>query len=255
MTHTLFEKGTTRQGSKDLDHLTIYIGGYFHKINENKELKLVVNSICWDTIFYTGYKHQNSFRIKSIGMETPVRKNKFLKFKQDRRKLESLYRQLMKHESVPENYKSMLQLTLAKIEKLTISVKKAKFWHYLLRITVFFLSGVATVFLAFKDKNEWISDWALVVTATITFLTSLAAFWSIEEYWLSRKIMLNRVREIQYELLIHASSFIDDKNLTNHLQTLFNQFLSAISDDYWENMLRNMPRRTDLMTSNRESGS
>jgi len=159
------------------------------------------------------------------------------------------YDQILKGESKPsteQQKKFLLQLLNTKITVMERKTNQKKRLHFLLRILAMFLSGVSTVILGLKiSKGEGLSsnmsNIALVLTAMITFLTSLAVFWDIENYWVRNKIMLNKLKEIRYEYVFFLSGTANpsDKDLKPFLDKL----IASLGDEYWEKFLKDVSQK------------
>jgi hypothetical protein len=163
---------------------------------------------------------------------------KLLKYYQDI--LESKY-----NISTESQKQFMMQLLNTKIAQLNESTTKTKHIYYWLRISILVLSASATIILGLNKISTWImllpkitlfeisSDIALIITTIITLLSSLAAFWDIETYWIRLKIMLNKLKRLRYEFVF---TVMGDKLMTNEkLNKYLEKFISFQADEYWEN--------------------
>ena len=150
--------------------------------------------------------------------------------------------------------KFLLQLINTKISQLEPKTNKIKNIHYLLRISVMILSGLATVFLGLKFVTEpivlgirWnatnISNIVLIITATVTLVSSLAVFWDTENYWIRNKIMLNKLKEIRYEYVFFLAG--DQKNDTQELKKHLDKFIANLGDEYWEKFLKDVRKNNE----------
>ena len=156
--------------------------------------------------------------------------------------------------SIDYQKKYLLQLLNTKIELIERKTFQKKTLHFVLRISAMFLSGATTVMLGLKYNEgggipSGISNIVLILTALITFLTGLAVFWDIENYWIRSKIMLNKLKEIRYEYVF----FLSGANQINtmDLKPYLDKFLSSLGDEYWEKFLKDSSQR---ITENKHVG-
>jgi len=170
-----------------------------------------------------------------------------LKPEEESKKLHQLYSDLISGKIEPsseQQKKTMMQLLNTKVTVLDQKTNKIKYLHYILRISAMLLSGIATVILGLKFSNN--SNWpvissniALVITATVTFLTGLSVFWDTDNYWKRVKVMLNNLKELRYE---YAFLISGDNVRQKDLKIVLNKFLDALGDEYWENLIKNASR-------------
>jgi hypothetical protein len=145
--------------------------------------------------------------------------------------------------SIDHQKKFLLQLLNTKIAMMDKKTRQKKFLHFTLRISVMALSGIITVLLGFKMRNGSglpfpFSNITLIISAVITFLSTLAVFWDIENYWVRNKIMLNKLKEIRYEYVFFLSGATDIK--VKDLRPYLDKFLASLGDEYWEKFLKDV---------------
>lgn len=135
--------------------------------------------------------------------------------------------------------KFFLQLLNTKISRLDVKTRWMKRAHYFLGITVMLASGFTTVLLGLKLSVDPIkvSNTALITSAIITFLSGLAVFSDIENYWIRNKIMLNKLKEIRYEYVFLLTG--NPESRSADLRPFLEKFLSCLGDEYWEKFLNN----------------
>lgn len=141
----------------------------------------------------------------------------------------------------PETQKKfILQLLNTKITQLEPKTTHCKYLHYVLKIVTMVLSGLSTVILGLKLSTPLLAhdDLALICTAIVTFLASLATFWDIENYWIRNKIMLNRLKELRYEYTFFLAG--GQSEINSELKGYLNKFLATMGDEYWEKFLKNL---------------
>ena len=113
---------------------------------------------------------------------------------------------------------------------------KAKKLHYFLRISILVLAGTVTVLLGWKCiKNEpsvVITNVALIISAIISFLSGLAAFWDIDNYRMRLKVMQNNLKVIRYKMAFLNAG----KGKLNYqeYEDILNNLIEAVKDGYWE---------------------
>lgn len=101
------------------------------------------------------------------------------------------------------------------------------------------MCGNRRAFKLWPPDNWWAqnaSNVALAVTATATFLSGISALWNLETYWLRNKVMLNKLKELRYEIAfaLQSEGKVDDKKLKGFLDRL----VGVLGDEYWERMLK-----------------
>jgi hypothetical protein len=178
--------------------------------------------------------------------------HKLLTPKEESIKLHDLYVALINGEinpSTEQQKKTMMQLLNTKVTILDQQTNKIKYLHYGLRISAMFLSGLATVILGLKftgdQNNNWpeiSSNFALIITAIVTFLSGLSVFWDTDNYWKRVKVMLNKLKELRYE---YAFLISGEHVNQRELRDILDKYLNALGDEYWENLLKNASKTKD----------
>lgn len=141
--------------------------------------------------------------------------------------------------------KFLLQLLNTKISQLEPKTARIKKVHYFLRIIVMLFSGLTTILLGLKLDNAIVlsrslSNTALILSAVITFLSGLAVFWDIENYWIRNKIMLNKLKEVRYEYVFFLAGSPEPKS--TELRLFLEKFIANLGDEYWEKFLKDVRR-------------
>lgn len=159
----------------------------------------------------------------------------------EEKKLVKYYDSIFEDADCSVQQKFILQIVSTKIAQLEPKVDHTKLLRNVLSIGVMLLSGVATVVLGLKltSDNWWTenaSNVALAVTATATLLSGISALWNLETYWLRNKVMLNKLKELRYEIAfaLQGEEKADDKKLKVFLDRL----VGVLGDEYWERMLK-----------------
>ena len=171
---------------------------------------------------------------------------------EESKKLHQLYMALINGKIEPstdQQKKTMMQLLNTKITVLDQKTNRIKYLHYTLRISAMLLSGLATVILGLKFSENDIDNWpiissnvALVITASVTFLSGLSVFWDTDNYWKRVKVMLNKLKELRYEYAF----LISGENIKQKdLKLILNRYLDALGDEYWENLIKNASKVKD----------
>lgn len=142
----------------------------------------------------------------------------------------------------------LLQLLNTKISQIEPNTDRIKNIHYLLRITVMLFSGITTILLGLKLGDDIIltrslNNITLIVSALITFLSGLAVFWDIENYWIRNKIMLTKLKEIRYEYVFYLTGKPETR--TKELKPFLDKFISSLGDEYWEKFLKDIKLDTE----------
>ncbi|WP_026452738.1 SLATT domain-containing protein [Aequorivita capsosiphonis] len=137
--------------------------------------------------------------------------------------------------------KFLLQLLNTKIAKIESKTKNIKLLNFALNITVMVFSGLTTILLGLKfNDNELLTknlnNAALIISASISFLSGLAVFWDTENYWIRNKIMLNRLKEIRYEYVFYLAG--NSEITTASILPFLTKFLDSLGDEYWEKFLK-----------------
>jgi hypothetical protein len=170
--------------------------------------------------------------------------------KEEEAKLVALYRQLKEGQAPPSpglQRQLLFQLLDTKVAQLDQITDRLKLIRNVLRIATLACSGLAMVALGLK--GEWLSpklapDLALVLTATATFLGSLAALWEVDNYWLRNKVMLNKLKELRYRFAFVITETAGGR--TDDVKTIFDEVICTLGDEYWEKMLnRSIPAWKD----------
>jgi hypothetical protein len=174
--------------------------------------------------------------------------SKKLKQKEEEERLAAYYQNIISQKysiSTEAQKEFMMQLINTKISKIGPRTYRAKIIHYTLRIGILVLSAVSTIILGLKyDGQSWnlvSSNLALALTATVTFLSALASFWDIENYWIRLKVMENKLKQLRYEFVF---SVMGEKDLPNtKLKDFLDRFIAIQADEYWENYFTSMERQ------------
>ncbi len=176
---------------------------------------------------------------------------KYYKQAEQEELLLDFYNTLLKGNSEPsvhQQEKFLLQLLNTKISQLEPKTGRIKAINYLLHILIMLFSGVTTVLLGLKldgsaDLTREFSNAALIVSAAMTFLSGLAVFWDIENYWIRNKIMLNKLKEIRYEYVFFLTGNHEPKS--TELRPFLERFLVSLGDEYWEKFLKDVRKEPD----------
>lgn len=171
---------------------------------------------------------------------------KFYKQEEQEELLTNFYNAILKgnlESSAQEQKKFLLQLLNTKISQLEPKTGRIKKINYVLHILIMLFSGVTTVLLGLKldgnvDLTREFNNAALIVSASMTFLSGLAVFWDIENYWIRNKIMLNKLKEIRYEYVFYLSGSPDTTSA--ELRPFLERFLVSLGDEYWEKFLKDV---------------
>ncbi len=180
---------------------------------------------------------------------------KFYRKEEQEELLINFYNAILKGDTEPsvhQQEKFVLQLLNTKISQLEPRTKRIKAINYALHITVMLFSGVTTVLLGLKlgdnaDLSRSFGNAALIVSASMTFLSGLAVFWDIENYWIRNKIMLNMLKEIRYEYVFFLSGNPEPRSI--ELRSFLERFLSSLGDEYWEKFLKDIKTESDRTTT------
>ena len=73
---------------------------------------------------------------------------------------------------------------------------------------------------------------ALVLSAVISFMSGLAAFWDIDNYRFRIKAMANNLKVIRYELTLSSTG--ENPLDEDKLKGILDNIISVINDGYWE---------------------
>jgi hypothetical protein len=160
---------------------------------------------------------------------------------QEEAKLVALYGQLKGGEAPPPSglQRQLVFLLLdTKVAQLDRATDRVKLLRNALRTATLAASGLATVALGLK--GAWFSatvgqDLALLLTASATFLGSLAALWEVDNYWLRNKVMLNKLKELRYRFAFVLSDTSGAR--PEDVKCIFDEAIGTLGDEYWEKML------------------
>lgn len=159
----------------------------------------------------------------------------------ENKKLLEIYSAILNENNHKKSDKFLMQLMITKIEQIKRKTKKANGIKNGLRIAIMILAGVSTIFLGLKldaIEPDDLSNLVLVITATITFLSGLAIFWDIENYWIRTKVMLNRLKQLRYNFTFYLIDLPDSNIKESKSREFLAEFLEIIGDDYWEKLLK-----------------
>ncbi|PWJ57481.1 uncharacterized protein DUF4231 [Dyadobacter jejuensis] len=136
----------------------------------------------------------------------------------------------------------MMQLLNTKITQIEPKTDRTKWIHFLLRIGVLGFSAISTILLGLKgNRPGWdtqLSNVVLILTATVTFMSALASFWDIENYWVRLKIMLNRLKTLRYEFVFRV---MENKEMSNQtLKEFLDRFVATQEDEYWDQFYKHL---------------
>ena len=158
--------------------------------------------------------------------------------------LAEFYSNIIKGEDQPSTEyqkRFLLQLLNTKIAKTESKTKNIKRLNFTLNITVMLFSGLTTILLGLKfNDNELLTknlnNTALIISASISFLSGLIVFWDTENYWIRNKIMLNKLKEIRYEYVFYLAG--NSEITTANILPFLTKFLDSLGDEYWEKFLK-----------------
>lgn len=116
--------------------------------------------------------------------------------------------------------------------------KRLKRWNYFFKIAVLFLSASSTVLLGLTVSNPGYALWSrnvvLSMGATSTFLIGLSAFWNLESYWLTNKVLLSRLHAVRerFRFLQAAGNGLSPEQI----QAAFDEYQKIMDEriQYWE---------------------
>ncbi|MFN0276381.1 MAG: DUF4231 domain-containing protein [Chitinophagales bacterium] len=144
--------------------------------------------------------------------------------------------------SADQQSRFLLQLLNTKITQLEPKTARVKKLNYFLKICAMFLSGLSTVILGLRMQQNWLSsntqNIALIISASVTFLTSLSVFWDTETFWIRNKVMLNKLKELRYEYVFYLHG--TENKESEKLKLFLERFISCLGDEYWEKFLANI---------------
>jgi Protein of unknown function (DUF4231) len=174
--------------------------------------------------------------------------------KEEEEKLVRFYKNVIdnKYEKSTDSQKEFLmQLLNTKITQIEPKVDKAKEIHYLLRISVLVFSAISTIILGLKFQGDTFklingiiispANIALILTSIITFLSTLAIFWDIENYWVRLKISLNKLKSLRYRYVFEV---MGEATINNYeLSRFLKDFIAIQEDEYWENYFASLDKK------------
>lgn len=165
--------------------------------------------------------------------------------------LSDFYNDILRGKTTPSadyQKKYLLQLINTKIARVENKARYTKSLNYLLNILVMVLSATTTIVLGLNTGSDeqtaiTIKNTALIISASMTFISGLVVFWDIENYWIRNKIMLNKLRELKYEYTFYlcGNTEVQPADLKNFLS----RFLSSLGDEYWERFLKDIRQNED----------
>ncbi|MEX0288113.1 MAG: SLATT domain-containing protein [Flavobacteriaceae bacterium] len=175
----------------------------------------------------------------------------FRKLLASEKQLKHIYDALLLDKSLSQSEKFLLQACTTKIDQVELKSRKSKRIRNILKIGVLALSGISTILLGLNTdilEKDLLKDIVLGITAMVTFLSALAVFWDIDNYWLRIKVMLNRLKALRYKYAFFLSQIKDSKETgqTDYGNTLKNkttdnymrEYLEIIEDEYWEKLMK-----------------
>lgn len=151
-------------------------------------------------------------------------------------KVNKYYNDFKAQGSIEEQKSYLYDLINYKIDVVNNKSVRAKNLHYFLRISILVLAGLVTAILGWKGNNEQHvilqTNTALVLSAIVSFISGLAAFWDIDNYRFRIKVMANNLKVIRYELTLKA---IGENPLeVKDLESILDDIVSSLKDGYWE---------------------
>jgi hypothetical protein len=143
---------------------------------------------------------------------------------------------MFKSKEQEKYFEDLLEKMVVKATKRTHIIRAA---NYLLTILILLLSAVLTIILGYnlRDNTYLIQskNIALIIGATITFLSGLKTFWKLESYWVRRKITLRRIEDLRDEFNFEKLSE-QEFDLT-YLYSKY-QSIQNYSTIYWEDVYK-----------------
>jgi len=119
--------------------------------------------------------------------------------------------------------------------------KKFRYYVYLFKISIFFFAMCNTIILGvnFFSEKELQINIGLIVSAVITFFTTLSSFFNFEQYWMRNIVMHIEMIKIKNNFVYHAkNNEMNDKLMKNYLEKLNDIQNKDIK--YWKkSMLKN----------------
>lgn len=167
-------------------------------------------------------------------MSKPLEKDTF------EEKVRKFYEEISEGGKPSSQCEYLMSLLNFKIKLVESKYEKSKYINYVLKISILLLAGLSTVILGVKSEvftfsESWktqSADIVLIFSATITFMSGLAAFWDIENYQMRTKIMVNRLKELRYKFTLEATK--ENKMKSSDLEKIMEEFINIIGDGYWE---------------------
>lgn len=167
-------------------------------------------------------------------MSKPLEKDTF------EEKVRKFYEEISEGGKPSSQCEYLMSLLNFKIKLVESKYEKSKYINYVLKISILLLAGLSTVILGVKSEvftfsESWktqSADIVLIFSATITFMSGLAAFWDIENYQMRTKIMVNRLKELRYKFTLEATK--ENKMKSSELEKIMEEFINIIGDGYWE---------------------
>lgn len=191
--------------------------------------------------------------------------------KKEEDKLVGFYKDILNNEKYGQKEKFILQLINTKISQVDNNEQKTHSIRNWLYISIMALSGISTIVLAlglsiicFGGLNS--KDIGVILTTAITFLSGLASFLNIQNYWLRGTVMVHKLKELRYrfafavfdhyqgnseeanqksirggassegESVLFQSSNVKPKD---YLQTFLDEVITILGDEYWEALSSN----------------
>jgi hypothetical protein len=137
---------------------------------------------------------------------------------------------------------------------------RAKWLTWSLRIAVMFLGTATTIVLGISVNEPADSEYltvsrnvALVLGALSTFLAGLASFWSIDSYWLKRKVILAQLESLSQEYAYRRAKSPDVP--TEDLDYFFEKYQRILDQqtEYWESVLARTSSGPAVPTARQET--
>ncbi|WP_433622943.1 SLATT domain-containing protein [Nocardia sp. CA-120079] len=132
----------------------------------------------------------------------------------------------------------LLATAIAEHEKRKNQLRRA---NWALRISAMVLGGASTILLGLQINNEsYIAvsrNIALAISAILTLIASLSAFWDLDKYWLKRKTIYNELT-LLYDRFEYIKA-LDPSNKRDEMKKIFASYLNILRKhgEYWEAQL------------------
>lgn len=174
-------------------------------------------------------------------------------------KVREFYNEISEGGKLNSQREYLMSLLNFKINHVDSKNNKSKYINYVLKISISLLAGLSTIILGLKSDVFTFSeawkiqsvDIVLIFSATITFLSGLAAFWDIENYQMRTKIMVNRLKELRYKFTLEATG--ESRLKSNELEKIMEEFINIIGDGYWERKyLQRLDQETKMVPEVKE---